>query len=163
MPLSPGGVIPRDMDARQWDRFVAQSGIQADKNVKTFTPTWSGFSSDPVGDISYMDFGAIVMMWASSALIGTSDDVNMVLGGIPESLMPSSAKWVSCLVLDGSTTPGVVLAASAFIQSAASTSESMAFSLHDAVADSPLVSASAPFQNTGSKGLPAGWFITYPK
>src|SRR5687767_4077130 len=72
VPLSPGGVIPRDMNARQWDQFVAQAGIQADGKVKTFTPTWTGFSADPVGDISYLDFGAIVIMWSAAELTGTS-------------------------------------------------------------------------------------------
>jgi hypothetical protein len=89
MPASPGGILPRDMDARQWNTFLTQSGIQADRTVKTFTPTWGGFSVDPVGVISYMDFGAIVYLWTENDLYGTSNATTFsTQGGMPAEIIP---------------------------------------------------------------------------
>jgi hypothetical protein len=89
MPASPGAVLPRDMNSRQWSEFLTQSGIQADRTAKTFTPTWAGFSVPPTGSISYFDFGAIVFLWVEANLTGTSNDT--VLGttsGMPAEIIP---------------------------------------------------------------------------
>ena len=164
VPLEPGRVAPADMDARQWARFVAESGIQADRVVKTFPPTnWTGFSADPSGDISYYDFGAIVFMWVNSALIGTSDDVGMSFSGVPSAITPTNGnRMVRCLVINGSFTLGgaAEITTSGIIQ----------FSLEDTggggagTADDDRVKPSgAVFENTGTKGLPGGWLIMYTK
>lgn len=96
MPLSPGRVVPRDMDARQWDTFVAQAGIQADRpeSIKTFTPTWTGFSADPSGDLSYYDFGTIVMIFYdnSLSLVGTSNTTSMGITNLPASIQPRGVR-----------------------------------------------------------------------
>lgn len=105
MPLSPGRISPRDMDDRQWATFVAQAGIQADSKVKTFTPTWSGFSADPAGDISYLDFGKIVILFTSDALTGTSNADFMTITNLPESIRPPSgeARFVPAFLVDNGT------------------------------------------------------------
>src|SRR5690242_13423117 len=70
MPVSPGAVLPRDMSSRQWSEFLSQSGIQADRSAKPFTPAWTGFSAAPVGDLSYFDFGTLVVLfWNDSGAL----------------------------------------------------------------------------------------------
>lgn len=105
MPASPGGIVPRDLNAREWDRYLSQSGIQADRAVKSFTPTWTGFSADPSGDLSYYDFGAIVMVWwdNSSALLGTSSANFMTITNVPESIRPRGHRKGNVLVVDNGT------------------------------------------------------------
>jgi hypothetical protein len=152
------------MNERQWATFVTESGIQADRSVKTFTPTsWTGFSVDPVGDISYHDFGAIVVMWRDVALTGTSDDVGMSFAGIPEAIRPLSGnKIMRCLVINGSfmlggaveiTTSGV---AQFYLEGTAGGGAG--------TADDDRVSPQGSiFENTGTKGLNAGWLVMYSK
>lgn len=160
MPFSPGGILPRDMDARAWGRFATQSGIQADRNVKTFTPTaWLGFSTDPVGDISYFDFGSIVYLWVDAALTGVSDEAFMALDGLPENLRPRANRYVRCLLLDENNLRGGV--------AVVGTSGAITFSL-EVVESSP--TDTIGFDNVftdpsslGSKGLQAGWMIQYTK
>lgn len=164
MPLSPGRVSPAQMTDRQWSEFVTQSGIQAERTTKTFTPTsWTGFSSDPSGDISYFDFGSIVFMWVANALTGTSDDVGMSLSGVPQELRPTANNViVRCLVVNGSFTLGGA--------AEITTSGVIQFYLEDVsgggagTADDNKVSPQGSiFANTGTKGLPGGWLITYVK
>lgn len=160
MPLSPGGVIPRDMDARQWDRFVANAGIQADGEVKTFTPTWGGgFSSDPTGEISYLDFGAIVVMW-SEGTTGLSNDVFMTwtAGSLPEEIRPSDARVIASQVADG-------VLSDVFDGSVIVNSDGSATFLITEVSGVRLVSSGNSFTSGGFsvKGLPPGWLIMYAK
>jgi hypothetical protein len=102
VPLTPGRISPRAMDDRQWATFVAQAGIQADNTVKTFTPTWTGFSVDPSGDLSYQDFGSIVMVWweDATALLGNSNANFMTITNLPENIRPRVHRKGMILVCD---------------------------------------------------------------
>lgn len=154
MPVSPGGILPRDMNARQWSEFLTQSGIQADRTVKSFTPTWSGFSVDPSGSISYMDFGAIVIMWRTDNLLGTSDATSMSLAGVPRSLWPDVAgKYARCYLVDNS----ILVAGNAQVSG-----NTITFSLEN-VSGTNIISNNFGFTAAGSKGIPLGWLIVYAK
>ncbi len=157
MPFSPGGIIPRDLEARQWDRLTR--GIQADDKVKTFTPSWSGFSSDPAGDLSYYDFGTIVAIWndAGGPMTGTSDDDGLSIDNLPTILRPSSTVVDSCLILitDGDTID-------CLSRYTVTTAGVLSFELFGVVG-SYIQAAGATIPATGVKGLPVGWFITYAK
>ena len=152
------------MNARQWAEFLTQSGIQGDRTVKSFTPTnWAGFSVDPSSDISYLDFGAIVFMFRDATLTGTSDDTNMSFQSVPVSIRPLSGnRIVRCLVINGSFTLGGA--------AEITTSGIVQFSLEDTSGggagtadDNRVKPAGTVFENTGTKGLPAGWLIMYTK
>lgn len=77
---------------REWDRFYKETGFQADRTIKKFTPTWSGFSSPPSFDFFYYDFGAIVYIWPdpdSLTTYGTSNAATFATtGGMPAEIIP---------------------------------------------------------------------------
>lgn len=161
MPLSPGRILPRDMDSRQWSQFVTETGIQADKRVKTFTPAWTGFSSAPSGDLSYLDFGSIVFItWnGASELVGTSNAFTMTITNLPEQLWPSQVRWLPCLVVNNDfTTQGAVSVSTAGVVT-------FFFLQVDEIITN--IDGLAPhadgFNNSNSKGVPAGWIIAYTK
>lgn len=155
MPASPGAVLPRDMNERQWSEFLTQSGIQADRTVKSFTPTsWDGFSVDPSGAISYMDFGAIVMMWRGDNLLGTSDATNFTLQGVPEAIRPATARYFHGDVVDNSTMKDgrVEIGAGGAITFTLAT-----------VSGTNIVQNATGFTAAGFKGIPLGWIVVYTK
>jgi hypothetical protein len=157
MPLSPGRVSPAQMDARQWASFVTQSGIQADRTVKTFTPTWTGFSSAPSGDLAYQDFGRLVVLFNPSGanLTGTSNVTTMSISNIPVELQPPTgeARDIKTLVIDnGSRYEGVASLIGADLV--------FGCSIIDVTR---VLAPNGQFTNSGSKGVPAGWLIMWAK
>lgn len=116
--------------------------------VKSFTPTWTvGFSSAPTGDIHYIDFGSFVMMWTGASRYGTSNAASMELTGVPAGARPSDdVRHAICTVYDGATV-GVDLGLCI---------------VHD-TGGLVFYRYNNAWSASGSKGLPAGWFITYPK
>ena len=162
MPLSPGRISPRSMDDRQWATFVAQSGIQADGKVKTFAPTWTGFSVDPVGSISYYDFGPTVQMWisGSASLTGTSDDSVMSFTGVPTAIRPTGIRMTQASVLIDSSG-----AKQGHARVLTDGSVDFWISVVNDDGSGQLYVDLSPgfFHNTGDKGLGAGWLIEFPK
>ena len=127
-----------------------------------FAPTWTGFSADPTGNIHYMDFGALVVMWTSAALSGTSDDTGFSLSGVPFALWPTTNRLVRCYVING----GFTLGGGAEV----TTTGIVQFYIEDTAGggagtadDNKVTPQGTGFQNTGTKGLPAGWIIQYAK
>jgi hypothetical protein len=151
---------------REWTRFVQTLNAQPVANlgnvVETFTPaTWTGFSADPSGDVSYLDLGAVVIMWRDTALTGTSDDTGMTFTGIPEEIRPVSGnKTVRCLVINDSFTLGgaVEITTTGIAQ----------FYLEDVAGggagtsdDDKVTPQGTGFANTGTKGIPAGFIVMF--
>lgn len=163
MPVSPGAVLPREMNSTQWAEFLRNSGIQGDRTVKTFTPTgWTDFSVDPTGDISYYDFGVIVAMWSAAGLTGTSDGAGMSFSGVPAAITPTDGnRFARCLVITGGYTVGGT--------AELTIAGVMQFYIEDTsgaflgTADDDRTVNFQNFATTAGKGLPAGWFIMYPK
>lgn len=156
MPLSPGAITPRDMNPREWATYVAQSGIQADRRGKAFTPQWSGFSVNPTGDLSYMDFGAIVILWADARTTGTSNDSGMTITNLPAAITPSGERLVTSFVVNNDLSVG----GAAGIHPTGSIDFALQVpNTADATIDIGFVS----FEATGFKGLPEGWILIYAK
>lgn len=125
--------------------------------VQTFTPTWSGFSSAPSGDLNYIDFGAYVVLWTRTALTGTSNATSMAITNLPSAIEPASGFQVLlCKVVNN---PGVIYNGSVALQAGTNT---LSFAM-DEVSGSNITSNSLGFTNSGSKGLAAGWIIIYAK
>lgn len=92
MSLSPGAILPRDFDQRTFGVWARSQKAAPHHDVRTFTPTWGGFSADPVGDVSYIDLGALVILIPGSGvgLSGTSNATSFTLGAIPEEIRPTA-------------------------------------------------------------------------
>lgn len=150
---------------REWMRFIQHLNAQRVRNigdnVQTFTPTWAGFSADPSGDLSYMDLGAIVVMWSDGELTGTSDDVSMQFSGLPETIRPTVSGigvLVPCYVINN----GVTVAGAVAVDPSGGVTAFINQAYNDGVTD---MTGPAPgvFRSVGDKGLPDGWLIVYDK
>lgn len=142
---------------QEWTRFIQTLNAQPVANigtvVETFQPTnWSGFSVDPVGTISYFDFGEIVFMWRGDNLLGTSDATDMSFDGVPENLWPVTPRSFRCVLVNNTTN----MAGLATISSAGLVS----FSLEN-VSGSNIIFNNIGFTAAADKGIPQGWFMVY--
>jgi hypothetical protein len=143
------------MDDRQWAHYLSISGIQAEREPREFTPTWGNdFSADPSGDISYMDFGAVVVMWSGTALTGTSDTTTFSLSGLPDAIVPTGNRQALCILGDNN----LIKNGSVYID----TSGTMTFALSEQVG-THIEPNIALFTAASAKGLPAGWIVMYVK
>jgi hypothetical protein len=94
-------------------------------------------------------------MWRDTALTGTSDEAFMVLAGVPVAIRPSAGRVAKCFVEIGTD----VIDGSATVDS----SGNITFGASDTTTLAGRVVYSANFTASGSKGLPAGWFIAYSR
>lgn len=161
MPFIPPSIPLTSMNPRQQAEYFAQQGIQATggggasgNGVRTFTPTWTGFSVDPTGDLSYFDLGATVMLWADSTFLGTSNSTAMTITNLPSSIQPTNSRNVMAHVLDSSN-PYVGLVG-------LTTGSTVTFSM-GVVSGTKLTFSTTGFTAAGNKGLAAGFLITYSK
>lgn len=81
MSLSPGSILPRDMNERQWAEWARRQSASIQPDIRTVVPEWSGFSVDPTGALAYIDLGALIVMYPETAMTftGTSDSTAMVM------------------------------------------------------------------------------------
>jgi hypothetical protein len=169
MPASPGGILPRDMDSRQWNTFLTQSGIQADRTVKAFTPTWDAgdWTLAPTGDINYYDFGAFVVLWLDASLGGFSNSTEMTFTGLPTSIRPSSTRVVPCLVVTSGVSGSVVSGSASIFATGEVIFQTLIVYADPSTGNDVLLKNgfSGEFSSiaTDVKGLPAGWLVMYPK
>jgi hypothetical protein len=113
-----------------------------------FTPAWSGFGTDPTGDITFYRFGRLVILVApTSGNTATSDATDMGILNVPFQLRPDTATNIPCVVIDNG----------------ASAMGTMSFgglsTFEFAIGTAP--PSNVGFTNTGTKGLPAGAVIMY--
>ncbi|MEO8466230.1 MAG: hypothetical protein ABI640_12875 [Gammaproteobacteria bacterium] len=115
--------------------------------AQTFTPTgWADFSSDPAGDLSYIDFGSFVMIFQVSDNFGTSNGTQFYFtGGLPASIQPATQRAVPVIGVNN----GGYVAGHAIINGAGIGFNS---------GNSPV-----GWLGSGTKGLPAGMTIIYAK
>lgn len=155
MPIQNSRIAPKDMDARQWATFLTESGVQAERrDVRTFTPSWTGFSVDPTLDLYYKNFGSIVAIWSPAINTGTSNGTTFLINNLPSELWPREFRNVTLMAIDNN----VNVSASVSIN----TTGTMTFQ------NSAVVGAIVTFSNSGwtaasNKGFPAGATIMYAK
>ena len=141
-----------------WDGSVlAISGsLNIANTVQTFSPTTTSFSTDPTQDLSYIDLGAVVIMWADAGWTGTSDTTSIFITNVPSAIRPTGAlsRIVPCNVVDNGTTK----AGTAVV----SWNGELAFIINK-VSGTHIVPTAGEFTASGTKGLPTGWMIIYPK
>ena len=123
-------------------------------STSTFTPTWSGFSTPPTGDVSYIDFGAFVIMWIEVAMFGTSNSIGAGITNLPAAIAPSSTRLVPSYVLDD----GKLISGAAQI-----TATGIPLFTSELTNTIDIKLNSQGCETTGNKGLAAGWMIIYAK
>lgn len=67
---------------------VSLTGLSA---ALTFTPTWSGFSVAPTGNVSYYLIGSLVVVQFGANCTGTSNATSMSITNVPPSARPISS------------------------------------------------------------------------
>jgi hypothetical protein len=68
----------------------------------TFVPTWTGFSADPAGSVSYTRVGRIVTVQFTVDPAGTSDTTAMTITNLPSEIRPSTSPdaRIPCFLID---------------------------------------------------------------
>jgi len=138
-----------------WDgtNLVITGDLINDRSTSSFTPGWTGFSSNPTGTITYIDFGNYVMLFRYSAMTGTSNQNYMTATGLPSALRPANNIVVpTTIVNNGLSSVGMVTINSSGVITFTTLSDV-----------SGIVQAINGFVTSGSKGLPVGWTCVYPK
>lgn len=140
-----------------WDDSANKLTIKGQlelNNVQTFTPTWgTGFSTDPTGDISYIDMGTYVILFVVNQSTGTSDTGAMSFTGPPAAIRPSTTVFAPSVCINN----GVRIHVDVGITAAGN----VLFSASDATGTFVSFSATG-FTTSGTKGLSNGWTFLYP-
>lgn len=125
--------------------------LNLSNTTQTFTPTWSGFSVAPTGDVSYIYFGAYVVMWTKAALTGTSNSDGFSITNLPNAAKPPSYAGGICQVVNNGVT---VLGG--WQRNGLSSLEFTLFNVATGAFDA------TAFTNPGTNGIPSGWLLMFP-
>jgi hypothetical protein len=121
-------------------------------DTNSFTATLTGMSATTTGSMIYEIIGrwaALYMGFSAAAVTGTSNSTSFTVTGLPAAVVPAAAVQVPCIL----TNNGTLVSGTAAIASGGST---ITFSM-----GSPL--STTGFTNSGTKGLPQGWSIMFPR
>jgi hypothetical protein len=130
------------------DFLLISSGIAASVSTGTFTPSWSGFSADPTGDMAWQVTGRMATLeWLGTT--GTSDANFMTIDNLPSNLRPTTRSLVG-------------MSAAVMIDNGANKLGSVG---HAALGTVQFNLGTTPsgtgFTTSGPKGLDTGWTWTY--
>lgn len=148
-------------------RFKPSTGVQASAVIKatnatdSFLPAWTGFSVTPTVAAYYIDMGKLVFLWFEADAVGTSNANAMTITNLPSAIRPSGIRFGTCPVYN----QGDILQGGWEIPSAGGYS-TIRFYLGLVAATSGsegLRQDLAYFATSGTKGVPNGWLIVYPK
>lgn len=124
----------------------------------SFAAALSGMASGGTGTINYtVDSNGRVTLTAYAAITGTSNSTGMTLPSLPAAIQPAHAKNVMVAGLEDNGTAVFIGAASI----AANGSVVTFFMGGVAAAPGQVFGNSSGFTATGTKGLAAGWTMTY--
>lgn len=132
-----------DSGADDWVLINPQATVVA----SSFTGSLSGMTGAVSPSVSYIVASGIATL-ACTGSSGTSNAGTMVLSGVPAIVTPAANKYVPCVVVDN----GVNTAALASVTNA----NTIEFFLLTGV------TYTGSFTGSGTKGLAAGWTISYP-
>lgn len=134
------------------DDVVAEHKNAAKFSESSFTGTLTGYASGPTGTVSYrivqdsQGYGRVCTLRAASAISGTSNATSLTMTGLPAACQPASTALTTCVATDNGTS---------VVASASVSGSTITFAT-----DAPF--SASGWTNTGTKGLPAGWTISYP-
>lgn len=125
----------------------------AQTTSSTFTGTLTGMTASTTGTIHYKKTGSHVTLHvpAAGSLTGTSNSVLCTLTGMPSTLYPAASQTVTCLVLDDANT----------VMGRANIAIDGTIYLRKLGVSGANITTDNDFTNSGTKGLPSGWAITF--
>jgi len=114
------------------------------------TVTLTGYAAGPTGTLQWRIEGASgrVTIWAPAAITGTSNATGLTITGLPYTVFPQTALLVPCFVTDNAVQ---VSASCNFASGSGTITVGMGAGF-----------SATGFTNTGTKGLPAGFTLSYP-
>lgn len=130
--------------------FILVSSTAFSVSTGSFTPAWSGFSVAPIGTMYWQKlYQQVTLTWIGNQ--GTSNATSMSIGNVPTQIRVKTASadataLVPCAAIDNSNR---VIGSLQF-----GGTSTFGFAMA-----SPL--SLTGFTNTGTKGLPNGWSLTY--
>jgi hypothetical protein len=78
--LWPGVVLPKDMDARGFAEWCRKQLAAPQQDVTSVTPSWTGFSVAPSGNLLRIDLGAAILLYPEGGFFsGTSSGGSMAM------------------------------------------------------------------------------------
>jgi hypothetical protein len=161
--VDPDGAAYKIVLAPQGDSDPPTSPFWTEDNIPvvgaallegSFPVALTGFGTPPTGTVNYRvvtsadGTGKLCTLWTESSISGTSNATSMTMTGLPAVCTPGIPVQVTCGVQDDN---------SSYIGQAniAASGTAIVFAV-----DSPL--SGAGFTNPGTKGIFAGWSITFP-
>lgn len=130
---------------------IASSDDVVDTESGSFTATLTGMTAATTGTIQWHRTGRKITLHAPLAITGTSNLTSMNLTGVPAAIQPSTTTVVASLIDNGAQR-----AAEAFISGG-----TIQFRLLVFIGGSSLNFIAGGFAAVGTKGLHAGWSVTY--
>ena len=89
--LQHSGTQRQPTTQREWNAFLQSLDIYLLGETDAFTPTFTGFSSDPVAAVVYWKkVGSLVHLGFTNASRGTSDTNVFAITNLPERIQPTS-------------------------------------------------------------------------
>lgn len=122
----------------------------------SFTATLNGVSGSVTGTMEHRSSGNLSTLYLNSALVGTSNDTVMTVTGVPVAARPSVARTVMCGIIRDNGS-GIY-----FARATIGTTGTITFVLLGVGAAPGKLSDGQSFTASGSKGLEAGWCVSYP-
>lgn len=128
--------------------LLISSGIAASVSAGTFTPSWSGFSAAPTGNMAWQITGRIVTLeWLGTT--GTSNANLMTIGNLPINLRPTTKSLIG-------------MSAAVMIDNGSNKLGSVGHgSLGTVQFNLGATPSGTGFTTSGTKGLDTGWTWTY--
>jgi len=100
-PRASGGLEAYKTDGTS-EAVLTTSDLDITITTGSFTPTWTGFSTDPTGDLFYTkivktdasgnEHGVVTLYQTALALQGVSNATGMTITGIPEAIRPAQPR-----------------------------------------------------------------------
>lgn len=153
--ISAGGTKVADITTSTFNitsTDLAVNGTNITPTSSSFTATLTGMSGATTGTITYRKVGAIVTLFTTDAAIfGTSNTTAMTLTGLPAALIPSRNQSIPVNVVDN----GVNLLGSFIIDNTG------AISFKTFTVSGSSIQNVGVFTNSGTKGLPNGFSVTF--
>lgn len=105
--LEYNGGTPR-MDIGNTANYMRWSGtalevagsLNLTNTVQTFAPTFTGYTTPPSGNLSYLDLGRIVIMWAEANLVGYNTSASISITNVPVAIRPSVVRIAPVILMD---------------------------------------------------------------
>lgn len=142
-----------DVQIWQYDDIVVDGADTATISEGSFTGTLTGMDAATTGTVEYdvvsnsAGTGKICVLRIPAEISGTSNATSLTMTGLPAACTPQEDVLFSCIVIDnGNSVHGMGLIADGGTTITFWTDATL---------------SASGFTNTGSKGLPVGWCVSY--